>query len=266
MKDNDSLGDRMKLFEGVTRTRLMPKTPVMLRLDGKAFHTLTRGMDKPVDKRFQAAMYATAKALCEEVQGCQLAYVQSDEITLLLVDYQTYRTQSWFDYEIMKMCSVAAGIASAHFSGCYDDKVGIFDCRAWNLPQHEVVNALIWRQQDATRNSISSLAQSHFSPKELHGKDSVTMQDMLVLEKKINWNDCPVPQKRGVCVVKETYEVPVSGRDEISAGKFGPMETFTTTRTRWVVDENIPVFTQDRQYIDKFVYPPEEEAKTASAG
>jgi len=259
MKDNDSLGDRMKLFEGVTRTRLMPKTPVMLRLDGKAFHTLTRGMDKPVDKRFQAAMYATAKALCEEVQGCQLAYVQSDEITLLLVDYQTYRTQSWFDYEVMKMCSVAAGIASAHFSGCYDDKVGIFDCRAWNLPQHEVVNAFIWRQQDATRNSISSLAQSHFSPKELHGKDSVTMQDMLVLEKHINWNDCPTSQKRGVCVVKETYAKPGTG----APGE--PLNT-TVVRTRWIVDENIPIFTQDRQYIEKFVYPPEEEAKTASVG
>ena len=266
MKDNDSLGDRMKMYEGVTRTRLIPKLPVMLRLDGKAFHTLTRGMDKPVDKRFQAAMYATAKALCEEVQGCQLAYVQSDEITLLLVDYQTYRTQSWFDYEIMKMCSVAAGIASAHFSGCYDDKVGIFDCRAWNLPQHEVVNALIWRQQDATRNSISSLAQSHFSPKELHGKDSVTMQDMLVLQKGVNWNDCPVPQKRGVCVVKETFTV------ECPVG-FGPpghnadQLDVTAKRTRWIVDENIPIFTQDRQYIEKFVYPPEEEeAKTASAG
>jgi len=240
----DSLGDRMKGYESVPRTRLVPKMPVLLRLDGKAFHTLTRGMEKPVDMAFQRSMWMTAQHLCEEIQGCRVAYVQSDEITLLLVDYQAIQTQGWFDYEVQKMCSIAAGMASAEFSQLLGRR-GIFDCRAWNLPREEVVNCFIWRQQDATRNSISGLAQAHFSAKQLHGKNTSQMQDMLMLEKGINWNDCPVPQKRGVCVVKEEYEVPFSGPAGVDA--------YSATRTRWVIDESIPVFTQDRSYIQKHV-------------
>ena len=112
MSDKDSLGDRMKGYESVPRARLIPRMPVLLRLDGKAFHTLTRGMDKPVDARFQKCMWEAARRLCSEVQGCQVAYVQSDEITLLLIDYQTLTTDRWFDYDLQKMCSVAAGFAS----------------------------------------------------------------------------------------------------------------------------------------------------------
>jgi tRNA(His) 5'-end guanylyltransferase len=241
---NDNLGDRMKDYESVTRVRLVPKMPVMIRLDGKAFHTLTRNMDKPVDFAFQKCMWKTAQHLCEQIQGVQVAYVQSDEITLLLVDYQSIKTQPWFDYEVQKICSIAAGMASAEFSEQLERR-GVFDCRAWNLPAHEVVNCFIWRQQDATRNSISGLAQAHFSAKQLHGKNTSQMQDMLMLEKGINWNDCPVPQKRGVCVVKETYEALYSGPAGIDA--------YSAVRTRWVVDEAIPIFTQDRSYIQRFV-------------
>lgn len=238
MTSKDSLGDRMKAYETIPRARLVPKMPVLLRLDGKAFHTLTRGMEKPADPFFQTAMWETAKALCTEIQGCQIAYVQSDEITLLLVDYQTIKTQGWFDYEVQKMCSIAGSLASVAFTQALG-KRGLFDCRAWNLPAAEVVNCFIWRQQDATRNSISGLAQAHFSHKELHGKSTSVMQEMLH-GKGINWNDCPIPQKRGVCVVKESYDM--SGPDGEGV-----------QRTRWVLDSEIPIFTQDRAYLQRFV-------------
>jgi tRNA(His) guanylyltransferase len=264
MKSNDSIGDRMKMYESIPRASLTPKIPVMMRLDGKAFHTLTRGMKRPVDLSFQAAMRNTARKLCEEIQGTRVAYVQSDEITLLLVDYQSIHTQAWFGYDVQKMCSVAAGIASATFTSlireAYPELTGVFDCRVWNLPEAEVVNCFVWRQQDAVRNSIQSLAQAHFSQKQLFQKDQAAMQDMLVLQKGVNWNDCPVPQKRGVCIVKEKYEVPSTFAT--ASGLVGE----NVTRTRWVIDFEIPTFTQDRDYIQRFVdvEQPAEEAREAS--
>lgn len=234
------LGDRMKGYESVPRSRLVPKLPVLIRLDGKAFHTLTRGCEKPWDQRFQEAMWETAKALCAEISGCRVAYAQSDEITLLLVDYQTNQTQGWFDYDLQKIVSVSAGIASATFCSWWKEGRGVFDSRAWNLPPHEVTNCFIWRQQDATRNSLSSLAQAHFSAKQLHGKRGPDMHDML-MAKGINWNDCPIPQKRGACIVRETFDV-------------APKDNgVPILRHRWIVDEEIPVFTEDREYIEKFV-------------
>jgi len=252
---NDSLGDRMKMYESVPRLRLVPKMPVLLRLDGKAFHTLTRGMEKPVDRGFYKSMLAAATELCEQIQGCQVAYVQSDEITLLLVDYQTIKTQGWFEYEVQKMCSVAASIATHAFAEAFrvhhaDRFAGArpyFDCRAWNLPREEVVNCFIWRQQDATRNSIQGLAQAHFSHKELHGADQPKMMDMLMLQKGINWNDCPIPQKRGVCVVKEHFKITLD-RGMVRTPEVQP----EVTRSRWKVDEAIPIFTQNRDYIQHY--------------
>lgn len=232
------LGDRMKRYETVAAIRLVPKVPAMIRLDGKAFHTLTRGCEKPYDRVFQETMWNTAQYLCEEISGCRLAYVQSDEISLLLVDYQTPQTQGWFDYEIQKLVSVAASMAAAEFGYLWEVHHGrnqrpVFDARAWSLPPHEVVNYFIWRQQDATRNSVSGLAQAHFSPRQLHGKNGGQMQDML-MEKGINWNDCPIPQKRGVCVSRETYTLAEA------------------VRHRWVIDETIPIFTEDREYVEDF--------------
>lgn len=246
MTDTTSLGDRMKDYEVVPGHRLMRRQPVLMRLDGRAFHTLTRKMDRPMDSGMVDCMTATAKRLCEEIDGARIAYVQSDEISILLIDYERLNTQPWFDDKVQKMCSVAAGIASAVFttemrSVFVGDVVpptatAIFDCRVWNLPRAEVVNYFVWRQQDATRNSIQSLAQSHFSHKELLNKNQPAMQDMLVLQKSINWNNCPTIQKRGWCVTRELYE-----NEE------------GVTRSRWTADANIPIFTQDRDYIGRFV-------------
>jgi tRNA(His) 5'-end guanylyltransferase len=207
-------------------------------------------MEKPIDWKFVECMKGAASYLCRQLSGVQLAYVQSDEISLLLVDYKTLQTQPWFDNRLQKMCSVAASTATYAFNLLFQSKFpdilvpALFDCRAFNLPKEEVVNYFVWRQQDATRNSISSLAQANFSHKQLHGKNQAGMQDMLMLEKSINWNDCPVIQKRGLCVVK------VESAEQGADGK---------VRHLWAEDANIPIFTQDRDYIQTYVDAEEEE-------
>lgn len=258
----DDLGERMKAYESVPRTRLVRRVPVMMRLDGKAFHTFTRGMPRPYYRPFHEAMWYAARYLCENIQGVQLAYVQSDEISLLLTDYATIKTEAWFDYQVQKMCSVAASMCSVAFNVAWSARspdtavnrlesaysTAVFDCRVWNLPKDEVCNAFIWRQNDATRNSIQMAGQSQFSYKELHGVDCDGIQEMLHQQRGINWNDYPVPQKRGVCVVKRQEVVPVSG---CSDGKEGCWVAHAVVRNRWIVDENIPIFTQDRDYIER---------------
>lgn len=256
----DSLGDRMKSYENIPRISLESKKPVIIRIDGKAFHSFTKGMKRPFDAVLISSMQRTAQALCTNIEGCKLAYTQSDEISLLLVDYERPETQAWFNNSLQKMVSVAASLATAafnnefrremetHGSEYYDKetfirlnlKVGraTFDARAFTLPQEEVCNYFIWRQQDAMRNSVLSVAQSMYSPKIMHGKTCQVLKEMMVAEGKGDWNDYPTYQKRGTCIVKEQYD------------KEGTM------RSRWVPDLEIPVFTEDRDYIDKYVFVP----------
>ena len=261
----NTLGTRMKEYEAVSKNHLMRRTPVIIRLDGKAFHTFTRGLDKPFDSDFVTMMQQTMLHLCENIQGCVLGYTQSDEITLVLVDYQNRDSCAWFDNQVQKIASISASMATLYFnrelsemlrdleedlaaadyslpqahmyetnSKKYDkwyDKEyrALFDSRVFNLPQYEVINNLIWRQQDATRNSINSVAQSLFSHKELQGISSKDLQDKMLTEKDVNWNDYPTHLKRGCCAIKD------------SEGK-------------WVLDINIPIFTEDRDYIDRLVF------------
>lgn len=266
----DNLGDRMKDYENISRIKLTKKMPVIIRIDGKAFHTFTRGFNKPFDKILMTAMQETCKYLCANVMNCKLAYTQSDEISLLLVDYENNDCQPWFDNNLQKLASVSASMATLAFNRVFNELVdgenkvrrelcknntgnysraeevmerylsklnsALFDSRVFILPQHEVCNYFIWRQQDATRNSIESVGQSKFSTKELHGVNCNQIQDKLFVEKGVNWNDFSTPEKRGTCIVKEYYD------------KDG------AKRSRWVADEDIPVFTQDRAYIDKFVF------------
>lgn len=236
-----SLGDRMKLYEKVSSNTLVPKMPVVGRIDGKAFHTFCKGMDKPWDRRMQECMWATAEYLYNNIQGCQLAYIQSDEINLLLTDYENFRAEPWFRYKTQKLASVAASLATAkfnqqfiiYFSDIYDKpwnaNLAHFDARFFNLPQQEVCNYFIWRQLDAVRNSISGLAQSKFSHKELQGKSQAEMQEMLFQAHGINWNNCKAAEKRGLCIKEGTR------------------------------DTEIPIFTANRNYIDELVYYGEEE-------
>ena len=178
-----------------------------MRLDGRAFHTLTRRMDKPFDEMFSDFMNKTAMFLCSEIQGAKCAYVQSDEISILITDFDALTTDAWFDYNIQKMTSVSAGLASAYFTNRFfdgharDADIAIFDSRVFNVPKEEVCNYFIWRQLDWMRNSVQMLAQAHFSHKQLHGKNQPAMHDMLY-EKNINWADLPERWKNGTFIVK----------------------------------------------------------------
>ena len=221
-------------------------------------------------------MQDTMKYLCENVQGCVLGYCQSDEITLVLVDYQNREADAWFDNNIQKMVSVSASMATMAFNrffinNChqwYEDNIdfdeiilstdvgiktlfnayttackkgAMFDSRVFTLPKEEVVNCLIWRQQDATRNSIQSVGQANFSHNQLHGKNCSDIQDMLMLEKGINWNDYPTHLKRGTCCIKKPFKINEGTEQE-------------AVRNKWVIDTEIPIFTQNKDYINKLIF------------
>ena len=272
MPVNDELGTRMKEFyEGVPKTRLVRRMPVAIRLDGKAFHTFTRGFKRPFDEVLGKSMRETMKYLCENIQGCVLGYTQSDEITLILVDYQNLNSCAWFDYEVQKMCSIAASMATMAFNKFftknvnyfemtheYDDTINeycttlvnaaekgaMFDARCFNIPKEEVCNLIYWRQLDATRNSIQMVGQANFSHKELQNKSCNMIQEMLFAEKGINWNDYPTYLKRGSCCIKTTIQNP---NVDIKDGAY--------PKSVWMIDLDIPIFKGDgRDYIDKLVF------------
>lgn len=251
---NDNLGDRMKCLEDAYRIRLPIRLPVIIRVDGKSFHSYTKGLERPFDARLTSVMDDTAKYLCTNIQGARIGFVHSDEISILLNNYGNFQTEPWFDNNIQKMVSVAAGMASAVFTGLSPrlwgtNKLAVFDARAYILPKEEVANAFLWRQQDATRNSIQSLAQSLYSPKELHGKKSAELQE-LCHQKGVNWNDLPTSQRRGRCIVRTTSE------KKMKHPKTG--EEITFQRSEWVVDSEIPIFSQDRNYINQYLITDKE--------
>lgn len=270
----DSLGDRMKTnYEYRSRYFLTRRVPAIIRLDGKAFHTFTRGFNKPYDRVFLNTMQNTTKNLCEAIQGCVFGYTQSDEITLVLTDYNTPKTDGWFDYNIQKMTSVAASMATKFFYLNFNEQVKIFneidwesfrgtinmekieklsevyqkaqnsnaffDARVFSIPKDEVVNCLIWRQQDATRNSIEGLGQQYFSTAQLRGKNTDQVQDMLMNTHGINWNNVLTVFKRGTCV----YKVPKT--IDTPNGK--------AIRNKWIIDEEPPIFTKDKIYIERWL-------------
>ena len=275
-KKRDSLGDRMKTnYENISRGYLTRRTPVIIRIDGKAFHTFTKGLKKPFDEILAASMKETMKFLCENIQGCVLGYTQSDEITLILVDYKNLDTSAWFDYNIQKVCSVAASMATLSFNkafaqmtdnymlewnssltpqsvqiqqehrqyiDCLKNKIikgAMFDARCFNIPKEEVCNCLIWRQQDAIRNSIESVGQANFSHRTLNKKNCAKIKEMLKEQKNIIWENYPTTYKQGCCCLKTTYNYCVNGSDFV--------------RTRWEIDNNIPLFSENRSYIENLV-------------
>ena len=219
-----SLGDRIKgYYESPFKIKLPMRMPVIIRLDGKAFHTYTKKYEKPFDSVLVARMVDTAKYLCENIQGAELAYTQSDEISILLHNYKRLNSGSWFDNEIQKIVSISAGMASSYFSMDSGELVQ-FDSRVFVLPEQEVCNYFIWRQQDWERNSIQMLSQSLYSHKQLQKKNQSQLQE-LCFKKGKNWNDLSIQLKRGTCIVKNERE--------------------------WGIDYNIPIFTRNRNYIEK---------------
>lgn len=269
----DDLGNRMKQYEQVSKTKLIRRMPVVIRIDGKAFHTFTRGFRKPFDELLMETMQETTKYLCEHIQGCVLGYTQSDEITLILVDYKKLDSSSWFDSEVQKMCSISASMATMAFNRIFGNKVqmyfedthdvfdvnysatlynalgkgAMFDARCFNIPKEEVTNCVYWRQLDASRNSIQMLAQANFSHKELQNKSCNDIQDMLVIQKNINWNNLEIDKKRGSCVVRNLVEF-----EEGTA--ISKLRDTSVNESSWVVDKDIPVFKGDgRDYIERLI-------------
>ncbi|UQZ32837.1 hypothetical protein C2I18_04235 [Paenibacillus sp. PK3_47] len=237
----DDFGNRMKGYENVFRQTLPQRLPVIIRIDGAHFHTFTRGMKKPFDEELIRIFWETCKYLAQNIMGCKLIYHQSDEISILLTNYDKLTTQSWFDNNLQKIVSVSASLATAKFNeeikNVFPDKpLATFDSRAWVLPHDEVANYFLWRQQDATKNSISMVAQANFPHKDLQGLDGKRLQDKLFLEKGMNWNDIPIWQKRGACITKQNY----------TKGE--------AIRRKWDVDLNTPIFSQNREYINQYVY------------
>lgn len=282
----DSLGDRMKsYYEEVTKTKLTRRMPVIIRLDGCHFHTFTKGMKKPFDSILIKTMQDTMKYLCENIQGCVLGYTQSDEISLLLVDYKELNTSAWFDNEVLKITSVSASLATLAFNKFYAENIAkmteteedfkfyakklnqaYFDSRVFNIPESEVTNYFYWRQKDAERNSVNSLAQSVFSHKSLQGLSVKDVMTKLEQEKGIIWGNIPTTHKRGCCCVKKYYFLDKEGTryelDNICTSEedgthyiddgfnaLRPIEV--TSRSEWVIDEDIPQFKDSgRNYIE----------------
>lgn len=203
-------GDRMKMYEktGATTDRLMPLLPAMIRLDGKSFHTFTKGLDRPFDNALSSIMILCTKMLVKESNAI-IGYTQSDEITLILYR-DTFESQLFFDGKVDKINSILAAKCSVYFNSLVrtylPDRVEsqpVFDCRSWNMPNKtEAVNCLVWREQDATRNSIQMAGRAKFSHRQLHGMNCNKIQEKLWLEENINWNDYPPRFKRGTYVAK----------------------------------------------------------------
>lgn len=281
--DRSDLAERMKGYEKRNRYYLQRRMPVILRLDMRAGHSFTKGFERPFDEVFIKAIQETAKYLCENVQNCKLSYQQSDEITLLLVDYEKINTDCFFEYRVDKLCSIAASMATMKFNQVFKelsyresenleiicrknpylenrdcltkisnvhtnsaDKGAMFDCRCFNIPKEEVTNSIYWRQLDATRNSIQMVGQANFSHKELQNKSCNDIQDMLMTQKGINWNDLPLYQKRGSCCI----------RNHMISLPYGDyLLDETAGENEWIIDKNIPIFKgEGRKYIDNLVF------------
>ena len=275
MSVHDDLGIRMKEFyEQVPKTRLVRRMPVAIRVDGKTFHTFTKGFRKPFDDILIKTMQETTKYLCENIQGCVFGFTQSDEITLILVDYKKLTSSAWFDYEVQKLCSISASMATMAFNKYFAENVAneileyktsivpqcveiqqeikeyhdilraavekgaMFDARCFNIPKEEVTNLIYWRQLDATRNSIQMVGQANFSHKELQNKTCNMIQDMLHEQKGINWNDYPTVCKRGSACIYTEY-----------ANMNG------SHNSGWIIDKEMPILKgEDRAYVDDLVY------------
>lgn len=259
------LDTRMKQYENASSGFLLRRTPVIIRIDGKAFHSFTKGLIKPFDDILMGAMTEATIRLCGFIQGTIFGYTQSDEISLLLQDWATVDTDAWFDNRIHKMTSVAASAATLFFNNTFADYVvkmgdamatglldkddnelakyagrmytAMFDARAFNLPPEEVVNYFIWRQNDATRNAVLSVGQANFGHTDLQGLKCNQIQEKLFTEKGINFNELPKDQRRGTGVVRKPVQVAPD-----------------VVRNQWLADRELPIFAQNRAYIEDILY------------
>lgn len=273
MPDNSGLAKRMKEnYEFRSKQYLTRRTHTIIRLDGKAFHSYTKNLQKPFDEGLVEDMQLTTAYLCENIQGCKFGYTQSDEISLLLTDFDKLETSAWFDGNIQKITSISASMAAAKFNqlrmsryissgdkdgfgfGVYynqditDQKLAVFDSRTFTIPEKdEVLNYFLWRQRDAEKNSVAMLAQSLYSHSELYKKNGSDMQEMC-FQKGHNWNNLSPSKKRGSFIMKRRYVNGILDSEtqinEENANQF-------TERHKWEVVEDTPFFGKDREQILK---------------
>lgn len=232
----DPLGQRMKSYEAATRLVLPRRTYTVVRVDGRAFHTFLRHASKPWDDDVVHTMKTTTQRLCGALDGAVVGYTQSDEISVVLQDFENNGTQAWFGGVVQKMASIAAATATNAFSGAYGARTDpgdwptppLFDARVFTIPDVvEVANYLIWRQRDAIRNSILSLAQAHFPPKAMHGLSTYALMEMLKNDKGVDWEKDVSPGLQRGWMVRKVQE----GEGE-------------QMRSRWDVDA-APIFQAD---------------------
>lgn len=288
--DTSDLANRMKDYEKRNRYYLQKRLPVIIRLDMRAGHNFTKGFKRPFDEIFMKTIAKTAQYLCANIQNVKMSYQQSDEISLLLVDYEKLDTDQWFDYRVDKLCSISASMATMEFNRRFIDNVdewvvsgeiqeeldsdtveqlyklqdayieaeykgAMFDARVFNIPKEEVTNYFYWRQLDASRNSIQMVGQANFSHKELQYKSCNDIQDMLMTQKSINWNDFPIYQKRGSCVVRNKV---VLESDDVTEKCM--LRDTMQGENNWIIDKDIPIFKSDgREYIERLVSVGEQE-------
>ena len=245
----ESFGDRMKAYEHAAATVLFQGCPKVIRLDGKSFGTFLKTAKKPYDKAVVESLALATQAVMKEIGGsARFAFVASDEISIVINDRISLGFDPWFGNQVQKMVSVSASMMTANFNAAYStfrtdslSSLAYFDARVFALPDiMEMTNNMIWRQQDTTRNSISQYGRSMFPHKEMQGKSCAELLDMMMLQKQFNWNDTPTWTKRGVVIYKEK-------------GKS------ITERGGWKVDYEIPIFTQDRDYLTNLYVVPEPE-------
>lgn len=250
MATHDNLGIRMKNYEQRNQYYLQKRTPVIIRVDGKAFHTFTRNLKKPFDSIFVNAMIQTMEHMAIDMQNCIFAYQQSDEITFVLKDYSQLNTEAWFDYRTDKLCSVSASMATYYFNIYFREKAeriiatspnseysdilrrtiispAMFDARCFNVPREEVINLIYWRQLDAVRNSIQAAGQAKFSHKQLMGKSCKMIKEMLE-ENGTPWENLPTYLQRGTCAIREGKE--------------------------WITDYSMPMLVKEgREYLEALI-------------
>jgi len=256
MKYTD-LDKRMKgNYENRDKTFLTRKVPVITRIDGKAFHTFCRRFEKPYDQFFNDAMADVLKHLCENIQGAKMGERHSDELSILITDYDSLQTDAYFDYNTQKISSVVASMATAELckilsSGgalnrriSWEESWPCFDARCFNIPREEVGNYFWWRMLDAKRNSVSMNAQANFSHKALQGKNSNEMQEMLWGECDINWNDLPQRQKVGDLCLKTQIDKEIEK---------GPDAGLTVKRNVWVIEGSPKTRSELAEIVEPFV-------------
>lgn len=256
----DSHGDRMKFYENKDKTNLISKIPVIIRTDGKAFHSLTKNMIRPYDTRLITTLNNAVIDVCKNFDGVLVCYMQSDEQNWLISDFKTDSTQSVFNYNKSKLESVISSMMTAHFNKHFQEqfkddpinvnKIGYFDARAFNIPFTEVNNYFYWRQKDNFRNAVSSIARKHYSDKFLENKNSKEIKEILLLDKNIDFdNPSSVPTffRNGRCV--KSIEISYDMSSEYSS-KYYPSGDIEVIRKSWIVDNSIPDFHSDKSYIN----------------